>query len=302
MKFELDRLHNYSEDALIAELRRVAGLVEAPYLTKRLFDEHGRVSSSTVVRRFKGWDKAFVRAGLTDRLKPVRITAKMREQHGKQVSKASLISELKRIAAIVGSANVTTQQFNDLSNIDAALIRRRFGSWNKGLKEAGLAVPARARRYSDDECFENLLRVWTHYGRPPRFREMDLPPSEVGGTAYISRWGTFKKALLAFVERVNTDVENPTSIPVVQTERPARNESVSTGPRNKREVPLGVRYAVLNRDRFKCTLCGASPATSTICRLHVDHIIPLARGGSNQIENLRTLCEGCNLGKGARSE
>jgi len=32
---------------------------------------------------------------------------------------------------------------------------------------------------------------------------------------------------------------------------------------------------------------------------HVDHIVPLARGGSNDRENLRVLCARCNLQKGA---
>ena len=34
--------------------------------------------------------------------------------------------------------------------------------------------------------------------------------------------------------------------------------------------------------------------------MHVDHIDPVANGGSNNIDNLITSCDCCNLGKGAR--
>jgi len=53
------------------------------------------------------------------------------------------------------------------------------------------------RGYTDEECFENILTVWTHYGRPPMYKEMRLPPSRVGPKAYL-RWGTWLKALEAF--------------------------------------------------------------------------------------------------------
>lgn len=35
-------------------------------------------------------------------------------------------------------------------------------------------------------------------------------------------------------------------------------------------------------------------------RLHVDHIHPQSRGGTNDLDNLVTACSDCNIGKGAR--
>jgi len=55
------------------------------------------------------------------------------------------------------------------------------------------------------------------------------------------------------------------------------------------------RFAILKRDGFHCQLCGASSEDGT--QLHVDHLIPIAKGGSNDDDNLWTLCDRCNLGK-----
>ncbi|MGH9734205.1 MAG: HNH endonuclease [Candidatus Acidiferrales bacterium] len=33
-------------------------------------------------------------------------------------------------------------------------------------------------------------------------------------------------------------------------------------------------------------------------RLHVDHVMPLGKGGETVLENLQVLCSVCNIGKG----
>ena len=57
------------------------------------------------------------------------------------------------------------------------------------------------------------------------------------------------------------------------------------------------RFEVFKRDGFKCQYCGRS-APEVI--LEVDHIIPVAEGGKNDILNLITSCKDCNRGKGKR--
>jgi hypothetical protein len=64
---------------------------------------------------------------------------------------------------------------------------------------------------------------------------------------------------------------------------------------NKREgISKSVRFEVFKRDQFKCQYCGAS-APEVL--LQVDHINPVANGGTNDIINLITACFGCNNGK-----
>lgn len=64
--------------------------------------------------------------------------------------------------------------------------------------------------------------------------------------------------------------------------------------------PIGkkLRFEVFKRDFFTCQYCGAHPPSVV---LHVDHIVAVASGGGNDIDNLLTSCSCCNLGKGATS-
>lgn len=59
-----------------------------------------------------------------------------------------------------------------------------------------------------------------------------------------------------------------------------------------------LRYDVMKRDGFKCVLCGATAGDGI--KLHVDHIFPVSKGGKTELNNLRTLCDRCNLGKKAK--
>lgn len=54
-----------------------------------------------------------------------------------------------------------------------------------------------------------------------------------------------------------------------------------------------LRAAVLDRDGHRCQKCGASAT-------HVDHVMPLAHGGTDNYANLRALCARCNLSKGSK--
>ena len=56
-----------------------------------------------------------------------------------------------------------------------------------------------------------------------------------------------------------------------------------------------LRYDIFKRDNFRCQICGASANDGV--KLHVDHIVPVSKGGKTEPSNLQTLCERCNLGK-----
>lgn len=65
-----------------------------------------------------------------------------------------------------------------------------------------------------------------------------------------------------------------------------------------RNPSMKLRFEILKRDNFKCSACGASPATDPTVQLHIDHIMPWSKGGETTKDNLQTLCSTCNFGKG----
>jgi hypothetical protein len=58
--------------------------------------------------------------------------------------------------------------------------------------------------------------------------------------------------------------------------------------------------AVVARDQGACADCGINITFRLEATQHIDHIVPLARGGTNNLSNLQLLCEPCNLKKGAQ--
>ena len=50
-----------------------------------------------------------------------------------------------------------------------------------------------------------------------------------------------------------------------------------------------LRQIVLKRDGFKCCNCRADDET-----LDVHHVVPISRGGSNRLTNLKVVCRTCH--------
>lgn len=57
------------------------------------------------------------------------------------------------------------------------------------------------------------------------------------------------------------------------------------------------RAAIIERDKGICYLCGIAPKVGD---LTLDHVIPLARGGSHTADNIRVACRRCNSRKGTK--
>ena len=61
--------------------------------------------------------------------------------------------------------------------------------------------------------------------------------------------------------------------------------------------PVWVKPDLLTREGGRCAVCGSDFMRDPSIEVHIDHIIPITRGGSNDLVNLQLLCRGCNLKK-----
>lgn len=82
--FELSHLLDYSDDSIIAEIKRVASLIDKPIITIREFDRLSKIHSSSTNRRFGGWKEALTKAGLQDRYSGAIVTGKMKLKYRKR--------------------------------------------------------------------------------------------------------------------------------------------------------------------------------------------------------------------------
>lgn len=154
-KFDIDFLSEFSEQTLITELQRVADLLGKDTLSRRDIDQHGKMSSSVVLKRFGSLRQALQAAGLRparfmnasdeellDILEDVWVTSL--EKFGRRPERADL-----RIAGSLVSGDT---------------IVRRFGSWRQAL--IATAVRADRERPSDSEGAPDPLPLSSTSKRP----------------------------------------------------------------------------------------------------------------------------------------
>lgn len=205
--------------------------------------------------------------------------------NAKYFSNDKLLDDLLKVAKKLGKNNITRREYLKEGTFSEKVYRNKFGSWNNALQKAGLRIVLE-REITEKSLFENLEKAWLKLGRQPFRREMEKPLSKYSSKPYDSRWGGWMKACEAFIKYKKKD---PKFEKLLRPQSRARTRAINEK----------TRLLVLKRDNYKCQRCGRSPATHREIYLHVDHKKPFSKGGSNNIENLQTLCNKCNLGKGA---
>lgn len=69
----------------------------------------------------------------------------------------------------------------------------------------------------------------------------------------------------------------------------------------RQPMDQSTRQAVINRHGWRCHLCAHAINPMTLAgprSLHIDHVLPVSRGGCNHLGNLRPSHARCNLAKG----
>jgi hypothetical protein len=196
--------------------------------------------------------------------------------------KDSIIAELRRIAKKLGKRTLTRVDINGHARLCGATVARKWGSMQLAMEAAGL-IPQRAR-LSDSEILKALADLWAitlkESGRSPSGTDARKHGLPVSVSAVRRRFGSWNKALAAVVAATPGRLMKPKPKP--ERVRPRRAK-----------ISFRKHLLVFRRDEYRCRICGRAGGN-----LHLDHVIPVCRGGSDKMDNLQTLCRTCNLGKG----
>ena len=199
-------------------------------------------------------------------------------------SNDDILDDLRKAAKTLGKNTIGQREYLKLGKFSCKTYNNRFGSWNKAIKKAGLDT-VRDTKVSDEMLFENIERIWLGLGRQPFYGEIRKPLSHYTMKIYTNRFGGWMKACEAFVRFKKDDPE---------FEKMFKRKSNA----RSRTINEKVRLQVFRRDNYACVICGKSPAAHRGVTLNLDHKVPFSKGGGNSTENLRTLCNKCNLGRG----
>jgi hypothetical protein len=210
----------------------------------------------------------------------------------------AMVEELRRVAGHYGNRRFSRREFDAVAqSCKGSAVLARFGSWQGALEATGLDLPVVAKNrflITDQQLFEEMGRVWSIIGHRPSFDEWVSQSPRYSYTTFKARFGGWINACKAFIAYVTgEEIQTPQS-----TDNATPNTKRRVAAADKRNVSDKLRYRVLARDQFKCVLCGRSPANEPGVKLHIDHKVPFTKGGLTVIENLQSVCNHCNWGKG----
>ncbi len=292
----------FTEEELFLEMSRVWGKFgRRPSYDE--FRDNSNISMRVYERKFGTWKKSvevfclkfgYDIKGLVGQATPELLLSQLKTIAEKNKLKVLKFSAYKKYG---GKYSIGTFQ-------------NHFGSWENAVKKIGMKDGH--VKYSREELFSELQRIWEKLGRQPTWREMNQY-SQISRSVFAKKFGSWTKAIYSFVDDRKGDYEEHTENKEFKTNieedkqevtplitQKGTTEAKKTGETQIIEMKTPripsprLRFRVLQRDKFMCVICGRKPPE---IELQIDHKIPYSNGGETTFDNLQTLCKECNLGK-----
>ncbi len=295
MEYKLNNYNkNIDESELIADLVNVSKILGKSHVSRSAYEKHGKYSATPFLRNFGSWSNALIKSGLSveqDKKELIRI------------ENTELIIDIQRVAKKISKNTVSTKDYAENGKYKVQTLLSRFESWSNvikiaGLESTGFYIP------TDEELFLDIEKIWINKGSQPTTTDIKKGMSKFSLNTYSRRFGGWRNALICFLEYVDKDIEYEDVQKKVEQSVKENSDvcksverKIECKHKTSRDINDRLRFRVLKRDFFKCCACGASPAKDLAVQLHIDHIVPWAKGGETVIENLQTLCSQCNYGK-----
>ena len=219
-------------------------------------------------------------------------------------------------------------KFNELGNINRTIIEKEYSHKSFDRARANSIILYQIEN-NIDNIREFILNAYrnkkTYDNYLSEFNNINIETSE----EFINKIGYSEEKYLKIEkdlldhEKIKDDIYNITIDVIVSYTTPAGKNSYrknrvmtyqelcdlymqwrngkkydETSKRERKYMNDQLRYDVLKRDNFTCQKCGATAKDGV--KLHVDHIIPVYKGGKTTMSNLQTLRDRCNIGKGTK--
>jgi len=151
----------------------------------------------------------------------------------------------------------------------------------------------RERNISKEKLLEDLKKVAKSIGQETVTAFLYSQKGKFGVNTFLRRFGSWNKALQAFIDHINDSSENKNIV----VESAQIKQKTGQSQLTSRKINRKLIATILIRDSCICKMCGVSSAKDPSVVLHVDHIKPWLNGGETELDNLRTLCSVCNIGR-----
>lgn len=207
------------------------------------------------------------------------------------VSKTEIVESLKRYGELHTCATFGMRDYDQWKNrlISSDTIRRTFGTWATALHQAGFRA-VRGQKADPASMVDAFRSCWREEKSVPSVKQLTAFLERKKYPFRVKTYGAYFGGLGALAQRI-ADVQTGKMTEVELLQR------ITKKTPTRRPISVRLRYSVLKRDHEQCVKCGASPKKDRLVTLEIDHIIPVAEGGTNDPENLQTLCWSCNSGK-----
>lgn len=117
------------KQGVIAEIQRVAKLLNVSSLTRQQFEASANISATTVRRSFGSWNKAIEAAGLTP------ITPENQPKNYAATDEEYL-QEIIRVTKVLGKRPTGAEFSTDIARYSERPYRARWGTWSNAVDEA----------------------------------------------------------------------------------------------------------------------------------------------------------------------
>lgn len=149
----------------------------------------------------------------------------------------------------------------------------------------------RLRTLLSDVHLQLYKLLYSRRSDPPSMQEIRQHMAEFSGLAPLQTDRRVRELRAFFdIDVVRTPVKGPVYL--------VRVKSDGTPPgRFRTGLSSRIQAAVFERDGARCAWCGRGPSDGI--KLVIDHKTPVSWGGTNELSNLRVLCEEHNHGRQA---